>query len=278
MITYTSDTKKSAEEAFQAALLGDLDKVKQLAGHTFHLETCDEKGNSLLHYAVRSKNLELVRFLTEAGGLDLTWANADLVTPFDLAHIQAKEYPGDLAAEEMEAWIASVCGFSHEACYRNPVVRGMYPDPSIVRVREDYYMVNSSFIFFPGIPVSHSRDLVHWETIGYVAADPDWARKYLGPLEGGRGFWAPDISYHDGWFTVCATLRMNDDADCIQTQFVARSRKPEGPYEKPVIHKVLGIDPSISMMRTGAPICFLTAEHASWRSLRTGKNVFQNRS
>lgn len=126
--------------------------------------------------------------------------------------------------------------------------------------------------------MSHSRDLVHWETIGYVAADPDWARKYLGPLEGGRGFWAPDISYHDGWFTVCATLRMNDDADCIQTQFVARSRKPEGPYEKPVIHKVLGIDPSISMMRTGAPICFLTAEHASWRSLRTGKNVFQNRS
>ena len=112
MITYTSDTKKSAEEAFQAALLGDLDKVKQLAGHTFHLETCDEEGNSLLHYAVRSRNLKLVRFLTEAGGMDLTWANADLVTPFDLAHIQAKEHPGDLAAEEMEAWIASVCGFS----------------------------------------------------------------------------------------------------------------------------------------------------------------------
>ena len=44
MITYTSATKKIAEEAFQAALLGDLDKVKQLAGHTFHLETCDEKG------------------------------------------------------------------------------------------------------------------------------------------------------------------------------------------------------------------------------------------
>mgnify|MGYP000069704974 CR=1 FL=1 len=150
MITYTSATKKIAEEAFQAALLGDLDKVKQLAGHTFHLETCDEKGNSLLHYAVRSKNLELVRFLTEAGGLDLTWANADLVTPFDLAHIQAKEHPGNLAAEEMEAWIASVCGFSHEACYRNPVVRGMYPDPSIVRVGEDYYMVNSSFIIFSG--------------------------------------------------------------------------------------------------------------------------------
>ena len=61
MITYTSATKKIAEEAFQAALLGDLDKVKQLAGHTFHLETCDEKGNSLLHYAVRSKKTITVR-------------------------------------------------------------------------------------------------------------------------------------------------------------------------------------------------------------------------
>ena len=74
-------------------------------------------------------------------------------------------------------------------------------------------MVNSSFVFFPGIPVSRSRDLVHWETIGYVMADPCWAKEHLGPLEGGRGFWAPDISYHNGWFTVCATLRLNDDAD-----------------------------------------------------------------
>ena len=245
MITYTSATRQNAEEAFEAALAGDLKRVQKLADYTFHMETCDEEGNSLLHYAVRGGNLKLVRFLTEVCGLDPSWANKALVTPFDLAHRQAEaEGPGSNAAE-IEAWMALWCGFDYESCYRNPILRGMYPDPSIVRVGEDYYMVNSSFVFFPGIPVSHSRDLVHWETIGYVMADPCWAKEHLGPLEGGRGFWAPDISYHNGWFTVCATLRLNDDADCIQTQFVSRSRRPEGPYGEPVIHRVAGIDPSI---------------------------------
>ena len=49
---------------------------------------------------------------------------------------------------------------------KNPVLSGFYPDPSICRVGEDYYMVNSSFAYFPGIPVFHSRDLAHWEQIG----------------------------------------------------------------------------------------------------------------
>ena len=131
MITYTSATKKIAEEAFQAALFGRSGQSKAAGRPYLPFGTCDEKGNSLLHYAVRSKNLELVRFLTEAGGLDLTWANADLVTPFDLAHIQAKEHPGDLGGRGNGSWIASVCGFSHEACYRNPVVRGMYQIPAL---------------------------------------------------------------------------------------------------------------------------------------------------
>ena len=91
MITYTSATKKIAEEAFQAALLGRSGQSKAAGRPYLPFGTCDEKGNSLLHYAVRSKNLELVRFLTEAGGLDLTWANADLVTPFDLAHIHLRK-------------------------------------------------------------------------------------------------------------------------------------------------------------------------------------------
>ena len=121
----------------------------------------------------------------------------------------------------------------------------MHPDPSIVRVGEDYYMVNSSFIYFPSIPISHSRDLVNWNVIGYAVTDADWARQHLGPLEGGRGFWAPDISYHKGRFYICATLRQNDDAPCIQTQIVTSAGRPEGPYQTPVIHPVRGIDPSL---------------------------------
>ena len=76
---------------------------------------------------------------------------------------------------------------------KNPVLSGFYPDPSICRVGEDYYMVNSSFAYFPGIPVFHSRDLAHWEQIGN-ALD----REEQLPLSGSeisRGIFAPTIRY-----------------------------------------------------------------------------------
>lgn len=187
-------------------------------------------------------DLETVRFLTETGGLNPAWANQELVTPYDLAHRQSVE-EGKTCA--IEAYFERICGFSYGACYRNPVCRGMHPDPSIVRVGEDYYMVNSSFIFFPSIPVSHSRDLVHWKVIGYAVTDPEWGRVHLGPLEGGRGFWAPDISYDRGRFYICATLRLNDGGPHIHAQMVTSAARPEGPYETPVLHLVGGIDPSL---------------------------------
>ena len=55
---------------------------------------------------------------------------------------------------------------------RNPILRGFYPDPSICRVGDDFYIVNSSFSFYPGVPVFHSRDLVNWEQIGHVLDRP----------------------------------------------------------------------------------------------------------
>ncbi len=235
MILYTSKTEAAAKQAFEAAKRGDLERVIRLIDHSFNTEDCDEEGNSLLHYAVKGKNPDLVKYLVEKCGMDPAWANQNMVTPYDLAR----------GISPMEDYFQSVCGFSYEECYRNPVCRGMHPDPSIVRVGEDYYMVNSSFIYFPCIPISHSRDLVHWKTIGYAVTDRKWAEEYLGELEGGRGFWAPDISYHNGRFYICATLRRNDDAPFIQTQMITSSGNPEGPYETPVIHNVLGIDPSI---------------------------------
>lgn len=57
--------------------------------------------------------------------------------------------------------------------YQNPVIRGFYPDPSICRVGEDYYLVTSSFEYFPGIPVFHSRDLVNWKQIGNCVQDAE---------------------------------------------------------------------------------------------------------
>ena len=57
--------------------------------------------------------------------------------------------------------------------FKNPLLSGFYPDPSICRVGEDYYLVTSSFVYYPGLPIFHSRDLVHWEQIGHAIHRPD---------------------------------------------------------------------------------------------------------
>ena len=75
--------------------------------------------------------------------------------------------------------------------YRNPVIAGYHPDPSVCRVDDDYYLVNSSFEYFPGVPVYHSRDLVNWEQIGNVLD-----RESQLPLQGASswtGIYAPTI-------------------------------------------------------------------------------------
>ena len=80
----------------------------------------------------------------------------------------------------------------------NPVIPGFHPDPSIVRVGDDFYIVNSSFQYFPGVPIYHSKDLINWELIGNVLD-----REIQLPLKGansGTGIYAPTIRYNDGTF------------------------------------------------------------------------------
>lgn len=125
----------------------------------------------------------------------------------------------------------------------NPVRPGFYPDPSIVRVGNDYYMVNSSFLFFPCIPISHSTDLVNWETIGHAVSDPSYIDFSI--YSQGRGIWAPDISYSNGKYYIVATLRGDDDMPLTHRQLIVWSEKPEGPYSKPVYIDEKGIDPSL---------------------------------
>ncbi len=129
--------------------------------------------------------------------------------------------------------------------YRNPVQRGFFPDPSIIRVGEDYYMVNSSFQYFPAIPISRSKDLVHWELVGHAINNSEWLD--LSSTLDSRGIWAPDISYYNGKFYIFATLRHNyEDANVhpMRSQLVMTADKPEGPYSKPVVLPVDNIDPS----------------------------------
>lgn len=141
--------------------------------------------------------------------------------------------------------------------YRNPIVRGFYPDPSIVRVGDDYYMVNSSFQYFPAIPIHHSKDLVHWELIGHVITENDYLP--LNETSDSHGIWAPDISYFNGEFYVFATMRLNDPPEnntgkLRQTLFM-KSKNPEGPYSKPVVLDIDCIDPSHFVDDDGTHYC-----------------------
>ena len=221
---------------FMAAKTGNEQIVKFIVEYSrASMNTVDKDNRNILHYAAMSGNTNLVKYLVEKVGMSPVVGDFNLITPFDIAH--------DSKLFEMERYFESVVGTTLDNMYRNPIRTGMYPDPSIVRVGNDYYMVNSSFIFFPCIPVSHSKDLVHWKIIGHAIADPEWAN--LDGLEGGRGYWAPDISYYDGKFYIAVTYRLNDTGTVYRKQIVVSSDKPEGPYCEPAIIDEDGIDPSI---------------------------------
>lgn len=130
--------------------------------------------------------------------------------------------------------------------YNNPVQRGFFPDPSVVRVGDDYYMVNSTFQYFPAIAISHSKDMVNWELIGHAITNTEYLD--LQEIKDSHGIWAPDISYHNGKFIIMATLRLNGDGkrenNVLRRQLVMTSDKPEGPYSKPVCLEHDNIDPS----------------------------------
>ena len=121
--------------------------------------------------------------------------------------------------------------------YSNPILSGFYPDPSIARVGGDYYLVTSSFAYFPGVPIFRSRDLVSWTQIGSVLD----RRSQLNLDSAGisRGIFAPVIRYHDGRFYMITTLVDRGG------NFFVTATNPAGPWSDPVwLPSVDGIDPS----------------------------------
>ena len=122
--------------------------------------------------------------------------------------------------------------------YRNPILAGFHPDPSITRVGDRFYLVNSTFAYFPGIPVFKSTDLVHWKQIGNVI-DRHSQLDYDG-LGVSRGVFAPTIEHHDGIFYVVNT--MVDSGG----NFIATATNPAGPWSDPIwLPTIDGIDPSL---------------------------------
>ena len=120
----------------------------------------------------------------------------------------------------------------------NPILKGFYPDPSACRVGDDYYIVCSSFVYAPGVPIFHSKDLAHWEQIGHVLD-----RESQLPVSGeiSRGIFAPTIREHKGTFYMITTNVSHGG------NFVVTAKDPAGPWSEPYYlgEAAPGIDPSL---------------------------------
>ena len=132
--------------------------------------------------------------------------------------------------------------------YHNPIIKGGYPDPSVCRVGDDYYMVTSSFSYFPGLPVFKSTDLVHWEQIGNAISRPNQLDyRNCGSSE---GLWAATIRYHEGRFYIVNTLDVQGRT--YRYNFVLTTKDPEGEWSDAVIIQGAdGIDPSLYFDENG---------------------------
>jgi len=122
--------------------------------------------------------------------------------------------------------------------YCNPILAGFYPDPSICRVGNDYYIVTSTFAYFPGLPIFHSKDLVNWEQIGSAMDRP--AQLELEGAGVSRGLFAPTIRFQQGLFYIVCTLIDKGG------NFIITAKNPAGPWSDPYwLKNVDGIDPSL---------------------------------
>lgn len=120
---------------------------------------------------------------------------------------------------------------------KNPILSGFYPDPSICRVGDDFYLACSSFSFFPGVPLFHSRDLAHWEPIGYALDRVEQLRTTPDRLSGGT--YAPTLRYHDGTFYLIVGNTTTGE------NILVTATDPAGDWSN--IHDIKGVggDPSL---------------------------------
>ena len=139
----------------------------------------------------------------------------------------------------------------YQDTFINPIINGGYPDPSIVRVENDFYIVNSSFEYFPALPIHHSKDLVNWELIGYGIdrLSQGTGKVNLYDVQQQGGIHAPSIRYHDGLFYIVTTnvySPVDKSKPTEMVNFILTAKNPAGPWSDPyVIEGAPGIDPDI---------------------------------
>jgi alpha-N-arabinofuranosidase len=133
---------------------------------------------------------------------------------------------------------AALCSAGATAAeYRNPVLPGFHPDPSICRDGSDYYLATSTFEYYPGVPIYHSKDLVHWKLAGHALSTP--GQLPLAGQKSSMGIFAPTLRCSNGHFYMITT---NIGAG---GNFIVHATNPAGPWSEPVWVKVEGIDPSL---------------------------------
>lgn len=128
---------------------------------------------------------------------------------------------------------------------QNPILRGFRPDPSIVRVGDDYYIATSTFEWFPGILIHHSKDMVNWRIVGHVLNTREHLNMY--GMDNSEGIYAPALSYADGKFycTFSNVHSCRGGAWMSTPSFVVSAESIEGPWSLPVSIGDYGFDPSM---------------------------------
>jgi alpha-N-arabinofuranosidase len=146
----------------------------------------------------------------------------------------------------------------------NPILPGFYPDPSICRVGDDFYLVTSSFEYFPGVPVFHSRDLVNWRQIGHCLTEQSQLPLDKCPCSG--GIFAPTIRHHAGRFYMITTNVSAKRPD-KRRHFFVHAERPAGPWSQPVWLDQCGIDPSLLFDDDGTVYFSSNGPGGIWQSV-----------
>ncbi len=124
---------------------------------------------------------------------------------------------------------------------QNPILPGFNPDPSILRVKDDYYIATSTFEWYPGVQIHHSRDLVHWRLLTHPVTDLD-----LRGIPSRGGIWAPCLSYEKGTFYLIYTVVYGHQGIFKDLDnFLITAENIEGPWSKPIWLNSTGFDPSL---------------------------------
>ena len=148
---------------------------------------------------------------------------------------------------------------------RNPVLPGFHPDPSILRVGDDYYLATSTFEWCPGVRLHHSRDLVHWRALGGVLTGTRLLD--LAGVPDSGGVWAPCLTYAHGLFHLFFTnVAAHGHGWWDTPNHITTAASVEGPWSDPVQVHSRGFDPSLFHDEDGR--CWLLSMTADWHPER----------